>query len=109
MRTRIDIASCAAGPRSPLTISRSAALNSSIAVNYNPRMRITSLAARGESRAWHRDGRGAPPARRDDREYREYLSEEQRRRRGCIARRMQPEFRHGLLSLAMTLIAPPGA
>src|SRR6185503_1222254 len=44
MRTRIDIASCAAGPRSPLTISRSAAVNSSIAVNYNPRMRITSLA-----------------------------------------------------------------
>ena len=36
-------------------------------------------------------------ARRDDREYREYLSEEQRSQRGCIARRMQPDFRHGLL------------
>jgi hypothetical protein len=35
-------------------------------------------------------------ARRDDREYREYLSEEQRSQRGCIARRMQPEFHHGL-------------
>jgi hypothetical protein len=55
------------------------------------------LAARGESLASHRDGRGAPPARRDDREYREYLSEEQRRWRGCIARRMQPDFHHGLL------------
>src|SRR5438128_11662329 len=69
------------------------------------------LAARGESLASHRDGRGAPPARRDDREpgppprvfcavgwqYREYLSEEQRSRRGCIARRMQPDFHHGLL------------
>ncbi len=29
------------------------------------------LAARGESLASHRDGRGAPMARRDDREYRE--------------------------------------
>ncbi len=49
-------------------------------------------------------------ARRDDREYREYLSEEQRSQRGpqrgsrvgvergCIARRMQPDFRHGLLT-----------
>src|SRR5947208_16081946 len=67
-------------------------------------------AARGESLASHRDGRGAPPARRDDREpgppprvfcavgwqYREYLREEQRSRRGCIARRMQPDFHHGL-------------
>jgi predicted permease len=58
-----------------------------------------ALAARGESLASHRDGRGAPPARRDDREYREYLSEEQRRRRGCIACRMQPDFHHGLLVL----------
>jgi len=38
-----------------------------------------------------------PMARRDDREYREYLREEQRSQRGCIARRMQPGFRHGLL------------
>src|SRR3989442_14243673 len=58
-----------------------------------------SLAAGGESLASPRDGRGAPPARRDDREYREYLSEEQRSRRGCIARRMQPDFHHGLLVL----------
>jgi len=27
----------------------------------------------------------------------EYLSEEQRRRRGCIARRTQPDVHHGLL------------
>src|SRR5438046_7064361 len=55
------------------------------------------LAARGESVASHRDGRGASRARRDDREYREYLREEQRSPRGCIARRMQPDFHHGLL------------
>ena len=53
-------------------------------------------AARGEIPASHRDGRGAPLARRDDRAYREYLSEEQRGQRGCIARRMQPGFQHGL-------------
>jgi hypothetical protein len=58
-----------------------------------------ALAARGESLALHRDGRGAPRARRDDREYREYLREEQRSPRGCIARRMQPDFHHGLLDL----------
>src|SRR5439155_15403405 len=58
---------------------------------------LAALTARGESLASHRDGRGAPPARRDDREYREYLSEEQRSWRGCIARRMQPAFHHGLL------------
>src|SRR5712691_6503379 len=55
------------------------------------------LAARGESLASHRDGRGAPMARRDDGEYREYLTEEQRSQRGCIARRMQPDFHYGLL------------
>ncbi len=38
-------------------------------------------------------------ARRDDREYREYLIEEQRSQRGCIARRMQSDFHHGLLGL----------
>src|SRR5882672_2357529 len=63
-----------------------------------------SLAARGESLASHRDGRGAPPARRDDREYREYLSEEQRSRRGCIARRMQPDFHHGLIGLTSVCV-----
>src|SRR6266571_3327633 len=55
------------------------------------------LTACGESPASHRDGRGAPLARRDDREYREYLREEQRSQRGCIARRMQPDFHRGLL------------
>ena len=61
------------------------------------------LAARGETPASHRDGRGASPARRDDREYREYLREEQRSRRGCIARRMQPAFHHGLLAAVVLL------
>jgi len=36
-------------------------------------------------------------ARRDDREYREYLREEQRRQRGCIAVRLQMELHRGLL------------
>ena len=37
-------------------------------------------------------------ARRDDREYREYLSEEQRCQAGCIAGRMQADLHHGLLA-----------
>src|SRR5688572_29921298 len=78
-----------------------------------------ALAARGETPASHRDERGAPIARRDDREYREYVEprlhaalarrlrtpsssfesrEGQRRERGCIARRMQRGFHHGLLA-----------
>ena len=36
--------------------------------------------------------------RRDDRAYREYVREEQRSQRGCIAGRMQLEFHHGLLA-----------
>src|SRR5438093_497358 len=47
----------------------------------------------------HRGRRGAPLTRRDDREYREYLREEQRSQRGCIGGRMQLEFHHGLLGL----------
>jgi hypothetical protein len=67
-----------------------------------------ALSARGESLASHGDGRGAPPARRDDREYRESLSEEQRRRRGCIACRMQPDFHHGLLWATSSKHGPRG-
>ena len=37
-------------------------------------------------------------ARRDEGEYREYLTEEQRRQLGCIAARMQRDFHHGPLS-----------
>src|SRR5258705_171926 len=74
----------------------------------------TGLAARGESPASHRGRRGAPLTRRDDGEYREYLTKEQRSQRpgppprvfqrggverGCIAGRMQLEFHHGLLAL----------
>ena len=58
---------------------------------------LGALAARGESLASHRDGRGAPLVRRDDREYREYSSEEQRSQTGCSAGRMQRDFHHGLL------------
>src|SRR5215218_3673727 len=69
------------------------------------------LAARGGSLALHRNAGGAPVARRNDREYREYLREEQRRQRrgpqrgsrveverGCVARRMQPDVHRGLLA-----------
>src|SRR5428012_18810 len=56
----------------------------------------STLAARGESPALHRERRGARLARRDDREYREYLREEQRSQAGCIAVRMQSDFHHGL-------------
>ena len=58
---------------------------------------VGALAARGESPASHRDERGAARTRRDDREDRLYLTEEQRRPRGWIARRMQTDFHHGLL------------
>src|SRR5437899_7715538 len=44
IRTRIDIASRGAGPRSPFNIARSPSLNCSIAVNYNPGMRKTLAA-----------------------------------------------------------------
>src|SRR4051812_14600110 len=40
----------------------------------------------------HRGRRGARLARRDDGEYREYLTEEQRRQTGCIAGRMPTPF-----------------
>ena len=65
-----------------------------------------TLAARGETPASHRDERGAPIARRDDREYREYSREEQRRERGCIARRMQRGFHHGLLRFDRPALEP---
>ena len=94
-----------------------------------------SLAVRGESVAWHRDRRGAslfhPTAhspRRGDPggaarrpqsgaptvrvvhggvQYREYLREEQRSPRGCIARPMQPGFHHGLLGSMQNAQNPP--
>jgi len=55
-------------------------------------------AVRGESRARHRDGRGARLAGRDDREYREYSRKEQHRQPGWIARRMPWDLHHGLLA-----------
>ena len=41
--------------------------------------------------------RGAPRARRDDREYSTYSRKEQRRHRGCPARKMATYFRFGTL------------
>ena len=64
------------------------------------------LAARGATPSSHRERRGARLARRDDREYGEYLSEEQRRQTGCIAVRMQMELHHGLLEGVPYILAP---
>ena len=60
----------------------------------------SALDERATSRRFHShpwNPRSRP--RRDDREYRLYSTEEQRRPRGCIARRMSPDFHHGLLVL----------
>ena len=66
--------------------------------------RMHILAARAGSRPSHRAGRCARLTRRDDREYRVYLREEQRRQAGCSAPRMQADFHHGLPSkMAETL------
>src|SRR5947207_9121861 len=53
------------------------------------------LAARGESPASHRGRRCARLARRDEREYREDLKEEQRRQRECSVGRMMLEGARG--------------
>ena len=53
---------------------------------------LGGIAARGGTPARHRGRRCARLARRDDREYREYLREEQRSQAGCSAGRMPPEF-----------------
>ncbi len=63
--------------------------------------RLVVLTVRGGGAASHRDGRDVRLARRDDREYGQYLREEQRRQPGCPARPMQRHFRHGLLGLAV--------
>jgi hypothetical protein len=86
-----------------------AAVTGTTASGFRPTLQAPSLAARGESVASHRDGRGASRARRDDREYREYLREEQRSPRGCIARRMQPDFHHGLPVSGFSRTRPIGA
>src|SRR5712691_3335372 len=97
LRRSADFQSWSATSSAATESTRDSARRRSAVAKRSGPSTTTYLAARGERRASHRDGRGAPPARRDDREYREYLSEEQRSRRGCIARRMQPDFHHGLL------------
>src|SRR5688500_2488584 len=73
--------------------------------NYAANHADGTLGARGERAAWHRDERGARLARRDDREYRLYLREEQRRQAGRIARRMRRHFHHGLLKAVRLAVA----
>ena len=60
-------------------------------------MQDRALAVRGESPASHRDRRGARLTRREEGEYREYSTDEQRSQPGCIVGRMQRDFCHGLL------------
>jgi hypothetical protein len=50
------------------------------------------LVFRLRSEVRHRERRGAWLARRDEGEYREYLTEEQRREAGCIGARKQHDF-----------------
>ena len=58
--------------------------------------RDNDLTVRNGMSASHRAERGARPTRRDEGEYREYSTEEQRSPAGCIARRMQRAYRFGL-------------
>jgi hypothetical protein len=65
---------------------------------------VTPASVLSREFAEHRERRRAPAARRDDREYREYLREEQRRSRGAAApvgrpRRMPVNFRDRALVL----------
>src|SRR6266850_3603473 len=75
---------CAAAGAPQARTQTTTAENAEHAGHKNSRRspRASRLTARGESLASHRDGRGAPMARRDDGEYREYLSEEQRSQAG---------------------------
>ena len=57
------------------------------------------LVSRLGSSLSHRGRRGARPARREEGEYREYLTDEQRRGTGCIGGRMQTNFRDTTLGL----------
>ena len=60
---------------------------------------VAMLAARGESPPSHRDRRGTRLTRREEGEYREYSTDEQRSQPGCIVGRMQGDFCHGLLGV----------
>ena len=60
-------------------------------------MRLLLTTARGKSPASHRDRRGARLTRREEGEYREYSTDEQRSQPGCIVGRMQRDFCHVLL------------
>src|SRR5262245_58443521 len=67
-------------------------------VLYSPRSKRTGQSrTRLINEGEHRGRRGARVARRDDREYREYLSEEQRRQSGCITGRMPAPFMRWVL------------
>ena len=75
---------------------------------HHCRGRWVWLGARGESPASHRDRRGARPARREEGEYREYLTHRGQRSApplgGCIGGRMQRDFHHGLLRHGRALL-----
>ena len=56
-------------------------------------MAVSFPRRRGALTVTHRGRRGARPARREEGEYREYLTDEQRRGTGCIGGLMQTKFR----------------
>ena len=69
-------------------------------------MRLLLTTARGKSPASHRDRRGARLTRREEGEYREYSTDEQRSQPGCIVGRMQRDFCHVLLVTILLAVMP---
>ena len=65
----------------------------SAACSLDLRTRVLNVGDSGATRSWNPRSR----PRRDDRGYRLYSKEEQRRPRAYIARRTQTDFHHGLL------------
>ncbi len=68
--------------------------------------RPPALAARGRSRASHRERRWTGRARREEGTYRQYVTDEQRGSTGFSVGRMQGDFYHGLLGGAAARRVP---
>ena len=66
------------------------------------------LVALGESPASHRDRRWAWRTRREEGEYRQYATDEQRRSAGFSVGQMQRDFYHGLLAVSTPFLMRHG-